>query len=118
MGPSANSRVNGETNGEMNGEMNGETNGHIPNLNVLEKILQSVSQLNTFTKELFSDDVTADVPASDPQALHAGILGDLASQATRVPEDLGDLIGFIETATHGGITDDRKFLVGARPSEN
>lgn len=114
MGPSANSYVNGETNGETNGEMK----RNIPNLNVLEKILQSVSQLNTFTKELFSDDVTADVPANDPQALHAGILGDLASQATRVPEDLGDLIGFIETATHGGITDDRKFLVGARVSEN
>ena len=88
-------------------KVNGETNG----FNEPEKILQAISQFNTFTKGLFSDNLTADVPKYEPRALRAGILGDLASQATRIPEDLEDILLFLDTLRHGGLLDDRKYLV-------
>ena len=97
--------------------MKGQANGQVDGLNAPEKVLQDISQLNTFTKELFSKDLTAEVSITDPQALHAGILGDLASQSTRIPEDLEDLIQLINAVRHGGLTDDRKYLVSYQISQ-
>ena len=88
-----------------------EANGVIGGLNEPEKILQSISQFNTFTKSLFSHNLDAGVPKYEPHALNAGILGDLASQATRIPEDLDDILIFLDTVRHGGLLDDKNNLV-------
>ena len=88
-------------------KVNGEVNG----LSEPERILQAISQFNTFTKSLFSGDLNAGVPKYEPHALRAGLLGDLASQATRVPEDLDDILKLLDSVRHGGLLEDKGYLV-------
>lgn len=95
---------------QANGDMNG--------LNEPERILKAISQFNTFTKGIFSDKLTADIPNNEPRALRAGILGDLASQATRIPEDLEDILLFLDTLRHGGLLDDKKYLVSSHITQS
>ncbi|CAK4030530.1 hypothetical protein BP6252_07663 [Lecanosticta acicola] len=55
------------------------------------------SEAKTLAGEFFSSNPNGDVPKHDPCALHARVLGDLASQADRTPEDLGMLLEGVDT---------------------
>ena len=78
-----------------------------------EKLLKSLYTFNTLVKQVFSTNLTADLPTpDDPQALHAGFLGDLVSQAGRIGINAQLVTTFIQTARNGGLTDDKKYLVG------
>lgn len=85
----------------------------IPELDAPEKLLKLLATFNSLVKNVFSTDLNANIQPDDPQALHAGILGDLASQATRIPEDVDTVVDFIQTAKNGGLNNDKDYLVRA-----
>jgi len=58
------------------------------NLNSLEKLLKSIDSLHNLVKTVLSDDLYADLPADDRNALNAGIIGDLACLPSHVQDDL------------------------------
>lgn len=88
-------------------------NGVLPDgLDAPEKLLKSLYTFNNLVKQVFSTNLTADLPTpDDPQAVHAGFLGDLASQAGRLGINASMIKTFVETARNGGLTDDKKYLV-------
>lgn len=82
-------------------------------LNGPEQLLKSLYTFRGLARSVFSDDLTSDIPApDDPQALHAGFLGDLVSQAGRIGINAELVTTFVQTARNGGLTDDKKYLVG------
>lgn len=83
----------------------------IPELDPPEKILKGLSSFNSLIKSVFSTDLKADVPQDDPQALNAGVLGDLVSQAGRFPQNAQTIIELVKTSRNHGLTDDKKYLV-------
>lgn len=97
------------------GEDQTNCNGHAEDhdgLNVAEKVLRVVSDARMHTKDLFSTtDSDAASTTADPRALHAGILGDLASQSDRIPEDISMLLEGADAARNGGLLDDKKLLM-------
>lgn len=93
--------------------------GETDQLDAPEKLLKSLYTFNSLVKQVFSTNLTADLPApDDPQAVHGGILADLASQATRLGINFQMITTFIETARNGGLTDDKKYLVRYVTSES
>jgi len=57
-------------------------------LNTLEKLLKSIDSLHSLVNTVLSDDLYADLPVDDPNALNAGILGDLACLPGHLQDDL------------------------------
>ena len=97
------------------GEDQTTCNGHAEDhdgLNVAEKVLKAVADARMHTKDLFSTtDPETDPATADPRALHAGVLGDLASQSDRIPEDISMLLDGADAARNGGLLDDKKLLM-------
>lgn len=58
------------------------------NLNTLEKLLKSIDSLHRLVNTVLSDDLYADLPVDDPNALNAGIVGDLACLPGHLRDDL------------------------------
>ena len=58
------------------------------NLNTLEKLLKSIDSLHSLVKTILNDDLYADLPIDDRNALDAGILGDLACMPGHLQDDL------------------------------
>lgn len=81
------------------------------NLNEAEKIVQAVTQFNGIVKHVFTHDLASTAPVTTPNALNAGWLGDLASQANRLPQDARTAYEALKTKLDGGLIDDRKYLV-------
>lgn len=90
-------------------------NGHAKDhdgLNVAENVLKAVSNARMHTEDLFSTTDSDITPTNDdPHALHAGMLGDLASQADRIPENISMLLEGADAARNGGLVDDKKMLM-------
>ena len=80
-------------------------------LNIPEEFLQNLAELGAVAQHTVSDRLDTDITANDPNALHAGFIGDLASQLTHLGADGRALILLYEAWRNHGLTDDRKYLL-------
>src|SRR5438045_4525995 len=76
---------------------------------LLEKLAQLVHASLRPLPPRFGDG-TYDSDVS-PETIKTGIIKDLASQATRIPEDIDILVNLIATLFRNGLQDDSKFFV-------
>ena len=76
---------------------------------LLEKLAQLVhASLRPLPPRFGDGNYDSDV---SPETIKTGIVKDLASQATRIPEDIDILVNLIATLFRNGLQDDSKFFV-------
>jgi hypothetical protein len=85
------------------------TEPNTDNASLLEKISQLVhASLRPLPPRFGDGRYNSDV---SPEVIKTGILKDLASQTTRIPDDIDLLVNTIAVLYRGGLQDDSKFFV-------
>jgi len=80
--------------------------------NPVLKSVQLVENLRAVLKHTFSHDVDSDIKRNNLTALHDGFVDTVASQVSRLAEDIGWLKSELKAAINHGKYDDEDNLVG------
>ncbi|KAI9829319.1 MAG: hypothetical protein M1819_006382 [Sarea resinae] len=81
-------------------------------LDLPEKALSLLTRLGTLVRHTLTTNVEdPKAPSTDPQATGAGLVGDVASQTTRLYSDATLAIEFLKTEQHNGLVDDKTYFM-------